>query len=148
MGCFLSFYGWTDGRSERVNIGAGAPPKNSVLNKFYIVFHLLSLCVFISIQNIGRSIHLNTSYWLSLNVFITTLDRYLSNAKKSGWQKQLFADGLQKSFFKSFAKFTGKHSCRSLFFSKVVGLTRRFQKRDSNRDVFLWNLRIFRKTFC
>ena len=32
--------------------------KNSFLNKFYIIFHFLSLCVFISIQNIGRCIPL------------------------------------------------------------------------------------------
>ena len=29
--------------------------KSSFLNKFSIIFHFLSLCVFISIQNIGRS---------------------------------------------------------------------------------------------
>ena len=73
--------GRTDRRSGKVNTEVGAPPKNNVLNKFYIVFHLLSLCVFMSIQNIGRSIHLTTSYLLCLNVFITTLDRYLANAK-------------------------------------------------------------------
>ena len=36
--------------------------KNSFLNKFYIILHFLSLCVFISIQNIGWSIPL-ISIW-------------------------------------------------------------------------------------
>ena len=29
--------------------------KSFFLNKFYIIFHFLSLCVFISIQDIGRA---------------------------------------------------------------------------------------------
>ena len=36
------------------------------LNKFYIIFHFLSLCVFISIQNIGQSISLNNIFWYTL----------------------------------------------------------------------------------
>ena len=42
-------------------------------------------------------------------------------------QKQPFADAIQNSILRNFAKFTGKHLPWSLFFNKVAGL--RFQHR-------------------
>ena len=45
----------------------------------------------------------------------------------------------KKCFLKSFASFTGRHLCCSLY-NKVLLL-----KRDTNSGVFLWNLRNFYK---
>ena len=39
-----------------------------------------------------------------------------------------------KSVLKNFAKLTGKHLCRSLFFNKVAGLRERETERDRDRD--------------
>ena len=39
------------------------------LNKFYTIFHFLSLCVFISIQNIGGSIPLTKTFSKAINRF-------------------------------------------------------------------------------
>ena len=39
--------------------------KNSFSNKFYIIFHFLLLCEFVSIQNIGRSIPLKNNVYKS-----------------------------------------------------------------------------------
>ena len=39
-----------------------------------------------------------------------------------------------KSVLKNFAKLTGKHLCRSLFFNKVAGLRERERQRDRDRD--------------
>ena len=40
-------------------------------NKFYIIFHFLSLCVFISIHNIGRSIPLSVPKYLGTKLFFS-----------------------------------------------------------------------------
>ena len=46
--------------------------------------------------------------------------------------------------FKNFANFTGKHLCWSLFLIKVQDFrAATLLKRDSNTDVFLWNLQKF-----
>ena len=39
-----------------------------------------------------------------------------------------------KSVLKNFAKLTGKHLCRSLFFNKVAGLRERERERDRERQ--------------
>ena len=39
-----------------------------------------------------------------------------------------------KSVLKNFAKLTGKHLCRSLFFNKVAGLRERERERERDRD--------------
>ena len=43
----------------------------------------------------------------------------------------------KKGILKNFAKFTGKHLCKSLFFNKL------YSKRDPGTGVFLWILRNF-----
>ena len=50
-----------------------------------------------------------------------------------------------KSVLKNFAKFTGKQSCKDLFFNKVAGLPATLLKRDSCTGVFLKTLRNFSK---
>ena len=37
----------------------------------------------------------------------------------------------KKGVFKNFAKFTGKHMCRSLFFNKVTGIAWNFIKKKT-----------------
>ena len=37
----------------------------------------------------------------------------------------------KKGVFKNFAKFTGKHMCRSLFFNKVTGIAWNFIKKET-----------------
>ena len=50
----------------------------------------------------------------------------------------------KKGIPKNFPKFTGKHLCQSLFFTKVAGLTpATLLKRDSGTGVFLQILRNF-----
>ena len=54
----------------------------------------------------------------------------------------------KKAVLKTFAKFTGKHLCQSLFFNKVTGCDLQLcLKRDSGTDVFLWILRHFATYF-
>ena len=49
---------------------------------------------------------------------------------------------MKKAVLKNFAKFTGKHLCRSLFFNKVAGL-RLKEKKDSDVGVSLQILQKF-----
>ena len=54
-------------------------------------------------------------------------------------QKQLLSDVLQIGVFKSFAIFTQKHLCWSLFLIKLQACRpANLLKRDSNTGVFLW----------
>ena len=54
----------------------------------------------------------------------------------------------KKGVLRNFAKFTGKHLCRSLFLIKLQasGL-QLYQKRNSGTVVFLWTLRNSKNTF-
>ena len=42
----------------------------------------------------------------------------------------------RKGVLRNFAKFTGKHLCQSLFFSKVAGLACNFIKKETLAQVF------------
>ena len=46
---------------------------------------------------------------------------------------------MKNNVFKNFAKFTGKHTCQSLFLIKLLATL----KKDSVADVFLWILQNF-----
>ena len=116
------------------------------LNKFCVIFHFLPLFVFMSIQNIGRSIALTslTWYWITktlLNDQSITSPHNEPQTSPGFVQKQPLALFCKKGVFKNFANFTVKHLCWSLFlitlqFLKPATLLKRY----SNTDVFLWNL--------
>ena len=58
--------------------------KNSFLNKFNIIFHFLSLCVFISIQNIGQNIPWTLrqiKIWIKGSTSVTFLGNIWSRLK-------------------------------------------------------------------
>ena len=66
-------------------------------------------------------------------------------------QKQSFADVLQIGVLKKFAKFTRKHLCQTLFFSKVAGLRPKacnFIEKETLVQVFTFEFwEIFKNTF-
>ena len=49
---------------------------------------------------------------------VATKNAIPEKARVSRWETLC-----EKGVFKNFAKFTGKHLCRSLFFNKVLGLS-------------------------
>ena len=53
---------------------------------------------------------------------------------------------LQESVFKTFAKFTGKHLCQSLFFNKVAGGACDVIKKGTLAQVFSWEFYSIFKT--
>ena len=62
-------------------------------------------------------------------------------------QKQAKEVFYKKDALKNFAKFTGKHLYKSLFFNKgcMPKACDVIEKRDSSRDVFLWVLQNFQE---
>ena len=75
---------------------------------------------------------------------------FLSLYKKTKWTTKVFVDmslnrsvhgkcSVKKGVLKSFANFTGKHLCRSLFLIKLQAWRPKpLLKRNSNTGVFLW----------
>ena len=49
---------------------------------------------------------------------VATKNAIPEKARVSRWETLC-----EKGVFKNFAKFTGKHLCRSLFFNKILGLS-------------------------
>ena len=75
--------------------------------------------------------HLRIS-WLSKKKLLVICHSYRSKHQRCS---------IKKSILKSFTKFTGKHSCQSLFLNKVASLRpSTLLKRDSGTGVFLWIL--------
>ena len=63
-------------------------------------------------------------------------------------KRQSFADALQNSCFKTFTDFTGKHLCWNLFLINLLSWwAATLLKRDSNTNVFVWNLQNFKTLF-
>ena len=63
------------------------------------------------------------------------------NLKSSHWNSYV-----KKGVLRNFANFIGKHLCRSLFSIGLQALRlAALLKRDSDTDVFLWNLQNFKK---
>ena len=79
--------------------------KNPFLkNKFYVIFLFLPLCVFISIQNIGRSIHLKIKR--CFNEWLNRIGNWVSvNCKPSNLNPKLYSERSQTTKMKLFAKF-------------------------------------------
>ena len=72
--------------------------------------------------------HIHTS---AADVLHTVLDQEISvgaNGRSSHWRCSV-----KKGVLKNFAKFTGKHLCRSLSFNKVAGLEQLFLQSNSGR---------------
>ena len=85
--CNLSWWnnGYNDTYKKR-SIKAKTFWKKKILNKFKIIFHFLSLCVFISTKNIGRSILLsgNPTKWSN------TLKQFVGNLALNGLEQRPF----------------------------------------------------------
>ena len=64
------------------------------------------------------------------------------------FRKQSFADVLQNRCSEKFPKIHSKNLYQSLFFKKVVGLTRNFFKKETRTQVFSSEFcEVFKKTF-
>ena len=90
-----------------------------------------------------------SGYCFYMNTNITDLQICISVPSNQIDQKQ--PPKVWKVVLRNFTKFTGKHLCQSLFFSKVACLCN-FIKKDFGTGVFLWILRnysehLFYRTF-
>ena len=80
-------------------------------------------------------------YWRSCRFCSELPRKQESNVRSSNWNS-----AVKKSVFRNFASFTGKQLCWSLFLIELQAFRPAvLLKRDSNTDVFLWNLQIFKE---
>ena len=106
----------------------------AVLDKTHLLFpQILELSLFTMSSNISERIQKSTYYvWRS---------SWLIQKQPPEW---FCKDGVLKNF----PNFTIKHLCYSLFLIKLQALRpATLLKRGSNTGVFLWNYKIFKKTY-
>ena len=91
-----------------------------------------------------ESLQITNKFWSSpLAIFQTWLAYLGKSWEMQSSRLQIF---FKKGVLKNFANFTGKYLCWSLFLIKLQAWKHgTLLKRDSNTDVFLWNLRNFLK---
>ena len=72
------------------------------------------------------------SFWISKNV----ASSFFGYSKLNIYSSRYHRCSIKKGVLRKFAKFTGKHLCRSLFFKKVAGLACHFIKKVTPAQVF------------
>ena len=128
---------------------------------FFKIVFLKNFAILESLSNKVAGLLLQNTYGGSFWIFVAANTFFQRNLVFIGVSRTAFCSGflwkhelnlrsnhwscaVKNGVLKIFANFTGKHLCWSLFWIELQAFrAASLLNRDSNKDVFLWNLRNF-----
>ena len=129
--------------SSNSNIFTAAPVEQKKFTNLYDLFHK---------DNVKLNLHsinwpINCSYKPD-SIYITTLWYVIIFMDWANARSSHRSCSMKKTILKSYAKFTEKHLCWSLFLNKVTNLRPAIlSQKDSAAGFFLWGLQNFKNTY-